>query len=115
LFNGTWFWEYLYERKRKKNFENIISRFDSYFVFKEEKDCCYFRDNNRNGNGEIVGIEIEEIDGIFESDMQIMDRIENHYTMNKINSLINNYWEKKYSNEPIIEIFFKGKFKIVEA
>jgi len=111
--NGTNFWEYLYEKRRKKNFNNICSRLNSYFVFTNENDCKRYRDNIRGGNGEIVGIEIVESNNIFESDMQLMDKLENHFTINTINTFIDNYWNRIYTQKPIIEIMFQGKFKII--
>jgi hypothetical protein len=112
LFNGTRFWEYLFERMRKINFVDRISRMDSYFLFKNIEDCNHYMGLRQN-MGKIVKVELLETKNIFESDMKLMDNIKNHYTIKRINENINNYWNKKYTHKPTIEVLFKGILKIV--
>ena len=110
LSNGTLLWEYLFEKRRKEKYSTIISRLNSYFVFKNENDCIeYF--NRHKKNGQIVEIEPLKIDKIFEGDMQLMDCIENYFTISTINKIIDEYWEGKKTNKPIVEVLLSGKIR----
>jgi len=113
LWNGTRFWEYLFERVRVTNFKDKVSRLDSYFLFKSIDDCkCYME--TRNITDDIVKVEIIEAENIFEYDMMFMENIENHYTIKMINENINKYWNKEFTSNPLIEVLLNGKFKIVK-
>ena len=110
LSNGTLLWEYLFEKRRKEKYSTIISRLNSYFVFKNENDCIeYF--NRHKKNGQIVEIEPLKIDEIFEGDMQLMDCIENYFTISTINKIIDEYWEGKKTNKPIVEVLLSGQIR----
>jgi hypothetical protein len=65
-------------------------------------------------NGRIIKVELIETKNIFESDMKLMDELENHYTIKKILENINKYWKKEQTKDPIPEILFNGKFKYIK-
>jgi len=112
LFNGTRFWEYLFEKIRRKEFADKISRLNAYFLFKNIDDCKYYIDL-RHIDGEIVKVELVETKNIFESDMKLMDNLENHYSINKINENIYKYWNRNFTDKPLIEVLFNGTFKFL--
>lgn len=111
---GTYLSEYIFEEVRKKNFSDKISRLDSYFIFKDKLLCNYFKKRWKkyNYNHEIVKIIPENVDNYFEGDIKHIDDIENHITVCEYINIANKYWNCEHTNNPIIETFFQGTFKM---
>lgn len=109
---GVYLCEYIFEEERKKNFSNRISRLDSYFVFKDMTSCDYYKNKWKKYNNCIVKIIPENVDNYFEGDIKHIDDIENHITVYEYRNIANKYWNCEHTNNPIIETFFQGTFKM---
>jgi hypothetical protein len=70
--------------------------------------------NIRKISNKIEKVKLVDTEKIFESDMRLMDDLENHFTIKNIFVNINNYWNREYTNNPVPEILFKGKFKFIK-
>lgn len=108
---GVYLCEYMFEEERKKNFIHAISRLDSFFVFNDIKACEYYinRWNKSYSIAEIIPVNIENY---FISDIKHIDNIENHITSDEYRNIANKYWKKEFTDEPILEVFFHGTFKM---
>ena len=109
---GTYLSEYIFEEVRKNNFSDKISRLDSYFIFKDKLSCNYFKNRWKKYNYNIVKIVPENVDNYFEGDIKQIDDIENQIAVYEYRNIANKYWNCEYTNNPIIETFFQGTFKM---
>ena len=111
--NGTFLWEYFYEKVRQKEFNDLPSRLTSTFFFDKIESCKYYITNHCNGIGQTKNVEILETEKLFKGDMNIMDTIENSISRDELINVIRKYWKGEKSDNPIMETVFQGKFQFI--
>jgi hypothetical protein len=109
--NGSFLWEFILEIVRFNNFNHLPKRLESIFLFDDIKSCQYYINNHLKGYGKIYEMELLEIEEIFEADMKKIDDIENHILFLDLFNKINDYWNGNFTDNPIKEIIFKGRYK----
>lgn len=117
LFNRYLF-EVIFEEERKSNFQDLPSRLESYFIFKDIETC---KNYIRRYGGHIVKVIPQEFRNHFEGDMSILDTIlYDSWATLKSKSIpeylktANQYWSGEKTNRPFNEVLFQGAFKIEE-
>lgn len=108
---GTYLCEYIFEDERKRNFSDKISRLESYFVFSSIEDCKYYIDRHEI-DMPIVKITPKEINNYCECDIKHIDDKKARVTIKEYECIANRYWKGERTNEPVIETFFQGTFKM---
>jgi hypothetical protein len=89
----------------------LPKRLESIFLFDDIKSCQYYINNHLKGYGKIYEMELLEIEEMFEADMKKIDDIENHILFLDLFNKINDYWNGDFTDNPIKEIIFKGRYK----
>lgn len=112
--NGTVLWEYYLEKVRSAEFAHQPARLKSVFFFENVNDCGNYTQTHLSGMSKTFGIEILETSALFSGDMAIIDAIENSITRNELIDEIRRYWNADTTENPIMEVIFQGKYKLVE-
>lgn len=110
--NGTFLWEYFYEKVREEEFDHLPRRTNSTFFFETIENCNYFIKNQLGGIGLIHKVELVETTNLFQGDMSIMDAIQNSISRDELIEVIRNYWKGEKTDNPIMETVFQGKYQI---
>lgn len=111
------FIDYILEMKRielNQMFNlKLPSRYDVCYFFESESDCLQYLQSLYMKNLYIMKIEIV--------DKQSLDRFDNNWiskrfdglSINEVNYRVENYWLKKMTETPLMEILFVGEYKVV--
>ncbi|SFU60640.1 hypothetical protein SAMN05216480_109124 [Pustulibacterium marinum] len=116
--------EYVIEKARiilsKQVNTKYSNRLDYIFFFKSKSDCIkYLATTNQLDFYEkkiitIAKIQFTSVDEIAYLDNNLLSNYTESFTVPEYVQKTISYWLEKLSEEPLIEILFKGKFKILE-
>lgn len=110
--NGAYLWEFLNELVRLNYFKDKPNRLDSVFLFSSIESCNYYISEHLNGIGKIYEVELIEVEKYFETDMRVIDNIENQILFEDVINEFSDYWQGKLTENPIKEIIFQGKYNL---
>jgi len=108
---GFYLWEYIFEKIRRREFQEKQSRIEAFYLFENEADCNYYINTHKRG-GVICEVEIEEQKKIFRGDMNLMDETTFEWTIEEAYNQARKYWKGELSKNPKMEILFNGKCKL---
>lgn len=108
---GYYLWEYIFEKIRRNEFDKIQSRIDAFYLFENTKDCNEYIKTHKGG-GIICEVDILNEENIFRADMNLIDETTFEWTIEEANNQARKYWRGELSENPTMEILFKGKCKL---
>ena len=119
--NESWaIWEYLWERGRQQLHSNCISRFECVFAFATKRDADKYlqerqtEDKEHNTHTHIFdktcAIDVINSNRAESYDMRWLDCISIFSTYDLYEKVVNRYWNRKMTKNPLMEVLFQGTY-----
>lgn len=107
-------WELLYEHARPVSID--IRHYDCAFFFTDMSRAIEYHRYPGMEKAQLCEVEIIEEYDCFLGDMQWLERIDEHTA--KASDIIEtfmHYWAGEFTDDPIPELLFRGKYRLVEV
>lgn len=103
-------WEFIWEMVRNNEYPNMPSRMESLFLFDKEANASDFLNQYRDPTYRVVNVNLME--GKTESfDMNWFSNVPSDVPITEVEKYARNYWEQKYTENPVVEVLFQGTYQ----
>lgn len=107
--DGQYFWEVIWERVRRSEFPDSLSRLESTFAFDDETYAIRFAAETRGTFSGVVEVEVADAE-IQEYDMQWVSEVPVESTVKEAMIYARNYWRGQKTTNPIMEFLIAGEY-----
>lgn len=105
-----YFWEFIWEMVRKNEYPQMPSRMESLFLFDKYENAKDFLYQYRDPYYRVV--EVELMEGNSQSfDMNWFSGVPSNVPITEVEKYARNYWEQKYTENPVVEVLFQGRYQ----